>query len=157
MLWHHCLRLLFIMSLCGCSTESAISVIENHPPTSGSLADSITVLQSADCWDDNAVGYGGSKTDVYRAYESLRSEATIDQLKALTLAENPAVALYALQALSYREPENDWPDIVASYQTDGRAVDTMSGCIIWTSTPAELAVEARGRGRLERKMEDDWR
>lgn len=131
--------------------ESAVFV---DPSSVTTLVEAVAVLEASACWSDRAVGYGGTKPAEYVAYELIRAEATTAQLTGWAEAGNPALTLYALQALAYREPGNDWAEIVERCLADDREVAAMSGCILWGSTVAKLAEEARDRGRGDRAYDD---
>lgn len=88
------------------------------------------ILASAEQYDDSAVGDDGGKTDVYRAFEVLRETASRDELLRLFEHPNPVMALYAMQALVERFPEEPVFPLVLEALGDHRPVVTQSGCIV---------------------------
>lgn len=92
------------------------------------LAELTQVLAAAESVDDAAVGYAGSKSDTYRAYERWRSLATTKQLRELTSHASPNVRAYAVLALVATEAQCDWKALVLERLSDVAEVTRFEGC-----------------------------
>lgn len=92
------------------------------------LAELTGVLAAAATVDDEAVGFAGSKSDTYRAYERWRSLALAKQLREFTSHASPNVRAYAVLALVATEAECDWKALVQERLFDVAEVTRFEGC-----------------------------
>lgn len=93
-----------------------------------SLQPFVDSLVQFDAIFDEAVGYGGSKPEVYTWFEKLMELAQESELTRLTNHNSPTVRGYAFWALVKRESPMV-KEIMLEHIDDTVYVDRMSGCI----------------------------
>lgn len=90
----------------------------------------VATLAKAESLDDEAVGDGGIKSATYRTYETLRDQATREQLQKLLDHQAPIVRGYAVRALADRNEPVDWLLLLRKFAADAAKVKTFQGCIL---------------------------
>lgn len=93
-----------------------------------SLQPFVDSLIKFDAIFDEAVGYGGSKPEVYTWFEKLAQSAENDELIRLTSHSSPTVRGYSFWALVERE-DPKVKEIMLEHVDDSVYIERMSGCL----------------------------
>lgn len=93
-----------------------------------SIAELVDTLAAAETLDGPAIGDDGIRSDTWKTYERLRSQASAAELTALLEHASPIVRCYALRALLENETKTDWPTILRAHSRDTAEVMQFEGC-----------------------------
>jgi hypothetical protein len=78
--------------------------------------------------ESQQVGFSGSFSEVYQAYESLQQQASLEELSLLLRHPSPNVRYYALLGLAERDPKNKttyYQQLTGKYDS----LNTLDGCV----------------------------
>jgi hypothetical protein len=78
--------------------------------------------------ESQQVGFSGSFSEVYQAYESLQQQASLEELSLLLRHPSPNVRYYALLGLAERDPKNKttyYQQLAGKYDS----LNTIDGCV----------------------------
>ncbi len=83
------------------------------------------------------IGFGFKISKQYLRGELLYKKATVQQLIELTNHKNPAVRIYAFEALAKNKYLN-YKDILDDHKNDKSVIRFQEGCVSWNATVKEL-------------------
>jgi hypothetical protein len=78
--------------------------------------------------ESQQVGFSGSFSEVYEAYEALQQQASLEELSLLLRHPSPNVRYYALLGLAERDPKNKssyYQQLAGKYDS----LNTIDGCV----------------------------
>jgi hypothetical protein len=78
--------------------------------------------------ESQTIGFSGSFSEVYEAYETLQQQASLEELSLLLLHPSPNVRYYALMGLVERDSSNKanyYQKLAGKYDS----LNTLSGCV----------------------------
>ncbi len=78
--------------------------------------------------ESQQVGFSGSFSEVYQAYEELQQQASLEELTLLLRHPSPNVRYYALLGLAERDPKNKatyYQQLAGKYDS----LNTLNGCV----------------------------
>jgi len=78
--------------------------------------------------ESQQVGFSGSFSEVYEAYEALQQQASLEELSLLLRHPSPNVRYYALLGLAERDPKNKttyYQQLAGKYDS----LNTLDGCV----------------------------
>jgi hypothetical protein len=78
--------------------------------------------------ESEQVGFSGSFSEVYEAYEALQQQASLEELSLLLRHPSPNVRYYALLGLAERDPKNKttyYQQLAGKYDS----LNTLDGCV----------------------------
>jgi len=92
--------------------------------------------------ESQQVGFSGSFSEVYQAYEALQQQASLEELTLLLRHPSPNVRYYALLGLAEKDPKNK---ITYYQQLAGKydSLNTLNGCVgssgqLWEFTSSRI-------------------
>ncbi len=78
--------------------------------------------------ESQQVGFSGSFSEVFQAYEALQQQASLEELTLLLRHPSPNVRYYALLGLAERDPKNKstyFQQLAGKYDS----LNTLNGCV----------------------------
>jgi len=78
--------------------------------------------------ESQQVGFSGSFSEVYQAYEALQQQASLEELTLLLRHPSPNVRYYALLGLAEKDPQNKttyYQQLAGKYDS----LNTLNGCV----------------------------
>ena len=92
--------------------------------------------------ESQQVGFSGSFSEVYQAYEALQQQASLEELTLLLRHPSPNVRYYALLGLAEKDPKNKIPyyqQLAGKYDS----LNTLDGCVgssgqLWEFTRSRI-------------------
>jgi hypothetical protein len=78
--------------------------------------------------ESQQVGFSGSFSEVYEAYEALKQQASLEELALLLRHPSPNVRYYALLGLAGKDPKNKttyYQQLAGKYDS----LNTLDGCV----------------------------
>jgi hypothetical protein len=118
----------FILASCGKISGQESNKASPAPNIRPEILKLIREIATDNVLKSDGVGYEGIRTDQWKRYETLKSNATDNELKELSNNINTVVRCYSFQALASRKV--DVFPILLQHLSDTAKVTTFMGCII---------------------------